>query len=118
MATGSLIGKANENGSITYVYCHYDGYPGHNGVMLKEHYDTIEKVNELLALGNLSSLGVTVEWCVAYSRDRGETGQEAETVNNLKIYLKHDWSIEYFYVYQQGKWACYDENKKVVQIPD
>lgn len=118
MATRSLIGKANENGSITYIYCHFDGYPSHNGFILKNYYDTEEKVDRLLELGNLSSLGETLEACVAYSRDRGETGQEAEVVRNLETYLEdYNDGIDFFYVFQQGEWVCYNSDKKIVQIP-
>ena len=56
MATRSLIGKQNADGTITSIYCHFDGYPEHNGVILQEHYSTPVSVGELLALGNLSVL--------------------------------------------------------------
>lgn len=118
MATRSLIGKANENGSITSIYCHFDGYPSHNGFILKNYYDTEEKVDQLLELGNLSALFETTENCIAYGRDRGDTGQEAEVIRNLETYLKSGENyIEYFYVYQQGEWVCYNSDKKIVHIP-
>ena len=56
MATRSLIGKLNEDGTITNIYCHFDGYPERNGVILQEYYSTPFKVDQLLALGNLSVL--------------------------------------------------------------
>ncbi len=34
MATRSNIGIVNEDGSITGIYCHYDGYPEYVGKML------------------------------------------------------------------------------------
>jgi len=82
MATRSLIGKLNEDGTITNIYCHFDGYPEHNGVILQEHYSTPFKVEQLLALGNLSVLGELIGEkqsfddrisgsCLAYGRDRG-----------------------------------------------
>ena len=37
------------------VYCHWDGYLEHNGAILQEHYDS-SKANQLVALGDLSSL--------------------------------------------------------------
>lgn len=68
-------------------YVHWDGYPKNMLPLLNDHYNTLEKAKELIALGNLSSLckrvkpepgenhsfesqasGVTV----AYHRDRGE----------------------------------------------
>jgi len=41
------------------VYCHWDGYLEHNGEILAEHYDG-SKANELVAMGDLSSLGTTI----------------------------------------------------------
>jgi hypothetical protein len=38
------------------VYCHWDGYLEHNGAILLEHYDS-SKANQLVAMGDLSSLG-------------------------------------------------------------
>ena len=59
MATRSAIGMQNRDGSVTAVYCHYDGYPEHNGAILLEHYGRV-KTQQLLALGDLSSLGSEV----------------------------------------------------------
>jgi hypothetical protein len=56
MATRSTIVKKNEDGSYTGIYCHWDGYPSHNGKILLENYNSQEKVDSLIALGNISSL--------------------------------------------------------------
>ena len=60
MATRSYIGKLNPDNTVSYIYCHYDGYPEHNGVILQEHYSTPFKVDQLLALGDLSVLGEVI----------------------------------------------------------
>ena len=39
MATRSNIGIVNEDDSITAIYCHWDGYPEHNGKILLNHYN-------------------------------------------------------------------------------
>ena len=54
MATRSRIGLQLSDDSIVSVYCHYDGYPAHNGRILCTHYDTIEKVRELIDGGDMS----------------------------------------------------------------
>ena len=48
MATRSYIGVRNTDSSVDYIYCHFDGYPEHNGQILTEHYTNINRVNELL----------------------------------------------------------------------
>lgn len=57
MSTNSRIAMLQSDGSIKSIYCHWDGYYGHNGKILLEHYTTDEKVSELIALGSISSLG-------------------------------------------------------------
>lgn len=56
MATRSLIGLENQDGSINYVYCHYDGYPEYQLKMLLEHYQDKNKVAELISNGDFSQL--------------------------------------------------------------
>jgi hypothetical protein len=72
MATRSRIAIENQDGSVTSVYCHWDGHIYTNGVILNYHYNTKEKVEELIGLGYLSSLGITIEETDAFHRDRGE----------------------------------------------
>lgn len=57
MATRSLIGMVTPDGGVTYIYCHSDSYPTHNGALLHEHYQQREKIQQLMELGDLSSLG-------------------------------------------------------------
>lgn len=85
MSTNSRIGIKRLDGTEKYIYCHWDGYIEHNGLLLQLCYDKPEKIERLLELGNLSVLGEYLETdephsfesqhpnvCVAYHRDRGE----------------------------------------------
>ena len=116
MATRSRIGMELENGTIRSIYCHWDGYPSHNGRILLEHYQDAEKVKGLIALGDISSLekevspdaphsfekpcdGVTV----AYHRDRGEPFNSRSN-RDLDCFLNSDIE-EYGYVFtKEGEW--------------
>jgi len=121
MATRSLIGKLNSDNTVSYIYCHYDGYPEHNGVILQEHYDTPFKVDQLLALGDLSVLGEVIgekqdfnnystrnnNWCLAYGRDRGERGVKMSTVSRDEFF-SDDGYIDYLYLYNNDfEWKCF-----------
>ena len=78
MSTKSSIGIKRIDGSETRIYCHWDGYVEHNGVVLQLAYNTAEKVEALLALGDISTLGYYPDrvpadgGCKAYHRDEGE----------------------------------------------
>lgn len=79
MSTRARIGIENDDGSVTSVYTHSDGYPEHHAPILAEHYGEASSVRELLALGDLSSLASSVGDCFAYGRDRAESDVGAET---------------------------------------
>ena len=55
MSTNARIGLKLEDGSILSAYHHWDGYPEWLGRILKQEYNTKEKVAELLDGGNMSS---------------------------------------------------------------
>lgn len=120
MSTRSSISKVNADGTITSLYCHSDGYLSHNGKMLLSYYNNQEAVDALIALGDLSFIdqyvtppaevthkfddrcpGVTV----AYGRDRGETGTDAQT-HDTAGFIEHwrDAWIAYYYQWRDGKW--------------
>lgn len=114
-----MIGTINSNGTVTAIYCHWDGYPDHNGNILNNHYTSPAKIKRLIKLGNLSALGPEIgkkhnfdgkhipEWCLSYKRDRGEEGNEAVTYENFDSITTIYSGIEYVYLWD-GKWTCYD----------
>lgn len=53
MGTRSYIAKQIGDNQFLTIYCQLNGYPEHNGDLLVNHYNTPEKVDELLALGDL-----------------------------------------------------------------
>ena len=85
MSTRSNIGVLNNDGKVTAIYCHWDGYVEYNGRILAEYYQEIERVKKLISGGDLSSLNKEIEptaehsfenpqddVCVSYYRGRGE----------------------------------------------
>lgn len=134
MGTRSGIGIENPNtGAIKAIYCHWDGYLEHNGSILNKHYDSSPKVNNLIALGDLSSLrpeigekhafsqfelpkeeveafkAKTENWCTFYGRDREETGVSYKHFNTRKDFVNGiDGAYFYLFVYDpdlnSGKW--------------
>ena len=107
MSTRSNIGILNSDGTVDYVYCHFDGYLENNGQILNQHYTTEGKVRALINLGDLSVLGedigeTTVKGCcLAYGRDRGESGVVARKVSYVD-YTK-EYFEEYMYLFTPGQ---------------
>jgi hypothetical protein len=116
MATRSYIGVRNLDSSVDYIYCHFDGYPEHNGAILTEYYSNINRVNELLNLGDLSVLGKfigekqdfdkrVVGNCLAYGRDRGESNVSKK--NSGYDELITNQSVDYVYIFDGDYWECH-----------
>ncbi len=128
MGTRSRIGVMHGD-NVKSVYCHWDGYLEHNGAILQEHYDSV-KANQLVALGDLSSLRpeigekhafsqfelraeevagyklLTENMCTFYGRDRGETGTEWKTHTNFVDFfaeVEGSW-CEWYYIMRDGVW--------------
>ena len=126
MATRSHIGKLLPDNSVKYIYCHYDGYPEHNGKILKEHYATEAKVNALLELGDLSILGEEIgeqqdfnnrdthnsKWCLAYGRDRGEDNIEAKVAKDISDIIFQS----YHYVWNGETWSCFGSDGRELKF--
>jgi len=120
MATRSFIGTRNLDGTVDYIYCHFDGYPSHNGVLLTKHYADMDKVNALLKLGDLSILGEQIgekqdfndhsthnkDWCLAYGRDRGEPNTSVKNGDYKE--LISDKGVDYVYIFDGDYWECFD----------
>ena len=112
MATVSTIGLENNDGSVKYIYCHWDGYPEPVGVggMLFEHYNSRELIEEMMEGGPLSSLGKSIdEDTEYYRRDRGETESETASFeghpNSIDAYEKcgYKHGAEYQYLFTTSK---------------
>jgi hypothetical protein len=107
MATRSRIAIENQDGSVTSVYCHWDGHIETNGKILNNNYTTKDKVEELIALGNLSSLDETIERTVAYHRDNGEYHLIQISFINVEELFEDGFSmgVEYIYCFtKDGIW--------------
>lgn len=117
MATRSRIGIENQDGTVSSIYCHWDGYPSHNGEILSLYYKERDRVQRLIGLGDISVLcenlspmgdhsfnspekGVTV----AYHRDRGEDYNPPRIDSSVEAYFESDIE-EWGYVFTlEGKW--------------
>jgi hypothetical protein len=117
------------------VYCHWDGYLENNGRILQEHYNSA-KANNLVALGDLSSLRAEIgekhafsqfevpmdgeaydklygNMTTFYGRDRGEENVSWQVAHTFEEFLEqvHNCGAEFYYVMKDEVWyagAVYD----------
>ena len=116
MGTRSNIAYERPNGQVVVTYCHYDGYPEYNGVILNENYDTPKQAEELANQGYLSSLKPTL-----IDSLKGRANHDAPMIyHSLHSYLNDiQWDIEWIYIFRRGQWyVCegmeVDDNYKIL----
>ena len=117
MGTRSNIAYERPNGQVVVAYCHYDGYPEYNGVILNENYNTPQKAEELANQGYFVALKPNLK----DSLERGGTNKVAPMIyHSLHSYLNDiQWDIEWIYVFKCGQWyVCegmeVDDNFKIL----
>ena len=111
MATRSRIGIVLKDDSILSAYHHWDGYPEWLGVTLKEHYNTDEKVAELIDGGDMSCCwstidedGNDVEPHIEYYGGENDAPELSKSLGEL---AEIDMGEEYVYLWFMGEWNCY-----------
>lgn len=135
MGTRSDIIVHCSDGKWRRVYCHWDGYLSHNGQILFDHYTSQKKNEQLVALGDLSSLRANIgrkhpfespapygtpqqeayarkygNMCKAYGRDRGESNVDAQVFSTLFLaWPGNDTGTEFTYVWCSSFEASHPE---------
>ena len=140
MATRSRIGIELQDGSILSVYHHWDGYPSWLGRILNTHYNTKEKVSELIDGGDMSTCWTKDRWTgrqiapyVMENIEAAEYGPQyyAQRGENFPPRLHKDMEEffsmgeEYSYIFRNGQWFAYDMHEfdpmvapEPVEIPE
>lgn len=128
MSTCSTIAVQFPNGTILQSNCHHDGYLEGVGRHLVNCYNTESRAENLIALGDISSLhehlapvgphsfeapeqGVTV----FYGRDHGEIDIDPIAFRDLKDYDENLNAAEYNYIFADDTWSCHTSDR---YIPD
>jgi hypothetical protein len=119
MSTRSRIAIETESGTVKSIYCHFDGYVSGVGKTLFNHYDR-EKLEKLIELGDISSLGESTENTVAYCRDRGEDFHSTDYLNIEGLFENCFRSGEEYtyYLNKDGVWMLYTLQNTVKVLKD
>jgi hypothetical protein len=123
MATRSTIALEYADGTVDQIYCHWDGYLDNNGAILRDHYSDPFKLQQLIELGDISSLRPEIgvehpfssigtmdsaeydrlygNMTTFYGRDRGETGVGPKRFKDFQEYAREHQREEYEYILRQ-----------------
>jgi hypothetical protein len=145
MATRSTIALEFADGTVGQVYCHWDGYLEHNGILLQKNYTNPFILRDLIDLGDVSSLGEIIgtkhpfsqfdttmpkdeyenlygKMTTFYGRDRGETGVGARYFSDFADYVANFQGEEFDYILRQvdgvATWFVSDHGGDFVSLTD
>ena len=116
MSTRSTIAIENTDGAVSAIYCHFDGYLDGNGTILINNYQNLEKIKELISLGDISSLDENIgskhdfnarpkDECNFYHRDREENWDDVKPKEfSSRAEYMHNFQEEYNYLFFNGEW--------------
>ena len=120
MATRSRIGLELSDGSVLSAYHHWDGYPSWLGRILNTHYNTKEKVAELIDGGDMSSAWTnagfnneTVAQGPLYYSQRGDNCPPRLDEDMDEFFSDNE---EYSYIFRNGNWYAYDMHEFEPQV--
>ena len=117
MATRARIGIQLADESVLSVYHHWDGYPEWLGRILSTHYNTKDKVAELIDGGDMSSCWTNERWSndlidrhreeygPQYYSQRGEDSPPRLDADMEEFFSDNE---EYSYIFRNGNWYAYD----------
>ncbi|GHO64180.1 hypothetical protein KSC_030720 [Ktedonobacter sp. SOSP1-52] len=128
---------AHEDGTVHCIYLSQDGYPAFAGQILLQHFQTLERVQQLLDGGNLYRLRPelgkphdfveaqnnpelrlkTQNWCQFkrrdYDRRRSQpTDEQAQELGSLDLLLllNQQQDTPWTYVFRTGQWDLYSSD--------
>lgn len=103
MGTHCYIGIEDKNdGTVRYVYIHYDGYFSYIVPMLRKYYMERKNVESLIDCGNTQSLFLPNQWIVAESE-----GCLPLTVSDRYVFEREAMIVHYFYLFnREDEWEC------------
>jgi len=105
MSTRSSIARITEQGEIKSIYSHSDGYPEYMEKLLTNNYSSVETIEAMFELGDVSFLAATLDESRFYNSWRGENTQanvwsSEETWSNWAA----SCGIEYLYLFNGVQW--------------
>jgi hypothetical protein len=126
MSTNSTIAVKTDDGYKS-IYCHWDGYFDYMYPMLDIWYNSQERAEALVNLGNASFIAKRLcpsqdsnhsfdhheeDVSVFYHRDRGESWEHNKP--KVRATKEEVLSVQYYvYIFEDNKWRAYQGGEEV-----
>ena len=101
MSTNSRIGillptdfpdSSIDSARVRSIYCHWDGYPSHMGLVLHRHYGRVDLVNELLDKGDASLIDVSSGVSEHYMHSEGGHKADLMTLDHFTTHYLEEFN--------------------------
>ena len=126
MSTRSSITVKCRDGKFRSIYCYFNGYLSHHWPLLIEYYNNQDIAEELVNLGDMSSLDKSIEcpeghsfdnrvdgYSVFYGRDRGEENIDCLVKDSYRECFDKN-NQAYNYLWDGDKWVLIVDGKPYV----
>lgn len=97
MSTRARVGILLSDGNVRSILVLQDGYPEYTGRILAKHYDTEEKILQLMSKGDLLGIGKTITQCNVLS------GGEAAKDTSIARFINDQSGLDYLYIFTVSK---------------
>lgn len=97
MSTRARVGILLSDGNVRSILVLQDGYPEYTGRILAKHYDTEEKILQLMSKGDLLGLGKTILKCNVLSD--GEAAKDT----SIARFINDQSGLDYLYIFTASK---------------
>lgn len=115
MGTSCYLKAKTSDNKWSAIYVNFDSYPSYMMPLLNNHFNTQERIDAMMALGNLSFLHENLEPHIGDHRrqQNGTTAKhrdldddliiaKADTLDELEPLL--DYLVNYCYIYENNEW--------------
>ena len=104
MGTHCYIGLEHVDGTITYMYCQFDGYPSYVGKRLYTYYSKRDTISTLVTNGSIVSLELPIHDII---RMEPTTTWTALNRYEFETSFYQCTDISYYYLFtMENEWRC------------
>lgn len=122
MSTRSSIAVEHEDGSVTAVYCHFDGYLTGVGEALLVGHDSYDAAVKLTEVGDLSTVNVDEDGNGIFQR--GSMNETSAIRFTYRDYEHYRSSVHtdigdngYRYIFKNGHWRVWGRYDGLTNVP-
>jgi len=113
MSTHAFIGLEKRDGSVSFIYVHYDGFPRNMAPMLTQNWAELARVKKLLSKGDLLGVKATLRQCHRIGTPPfKDKPQHADTVEDFTT-IARGLGGSYAYLFRASGWEMFDADTKM-----